>query len=189
MNMISEKENIRISKFLSFVLRHKPDAIDISLDESGWTNVETLIKHMETNGFLISREILNYVVATNNKKRFTFNDDQTLIRASQGHSIEVELGYQTVHPPLILYHGTVEPSLSAIFNKGLEKRNRHHVHLSEDLETALIVGKRYGNPVILQIDANAMFNDGFNFYLSENGVWLTDHVPAKYLSIHNREYL
>jgi putative RNA 2'-phosphotransferase len=182
--MISEKENIRISKFLSLVLRHKPETINLTLDENGWTNVETLLVKMNESGFVLSNEILQHVVKTNAKSRFAFSDDRTKIRASQGHSVDVELGYEPKQPPSILFHGTAESSLPSIFKTGLEKQSRHHVHLSADTETATKVGQRYGKPVLLQIAALEMFNDGHQFYLSDNNVWLTNHVPLKYIKIH-----
>jgi putative RNA 2'-phosphotransferase len=182
--MISEKENIRISKFLSLVLRHKPETINLTLDENGWTDVATLLAKMNENGFVLSNEILQHVVKTNAKSRFAFNDDRTKIRASQGHSVDVELGYEPKQPPSILFHGTAESSLPSIFETGLEKRSRHHVHLSADTETATKVGQRYGKPVLLRIAALEMFNDGHQFYLSDNNVWLTNHVPLKYIKIH-----
>jgi putative RNA 2'-phosphotransferase len=180
--MISEKENIRISKFLSLVLRHKPETISLHLDENGWADVSLLIEQLNNNGFSISKEILQYIVKTNSKKRFAFNDDQTKIRASQGHSLDIELGYQASQPPAVLFHGTPESALDSIFKTGLEKRDRHHVHLSADRETAMRVGMRYGKAVVLSINALQMFHDGFKFYESENHVWLTDHVPVKYLN-------
>lgn len=180
--MINEKENIRISKFLSLVLRHQPETINIQLDDNGWTDVDVLIAQMNKTGPFVSREVLHYIVDTNSKKRFAFNSDKTKIRASQGHSIEVELGYEPKEPPAILYHGTAEASLAFIFKTGLEKRSRHHVHLSADTETAVKVGQRHGNPVVLLVAAQEMSANGYQFFLSENNVWLTDHVPVKYLS-------
>jgi len=180
--MISEKENIRISKFLSLVLRHQPETINLTLDENGWTDAAILIGQMNANGFAVSKEILQHIVTTNSKSRFAFNDDQTKIRANQGHSVDVELGYKPKQPPSILFHGTAESSLSSISETGLEKRSRHHVHLSADTDTAIKVGQRYGKPVVLQVAASDMFNDGYQFFLSDNNVWLTDHVPVKYIT-------
>lgn len=179
--MISEKESTRISKFLSLVLRHKPETIGIQLDENGWVTVDMLLKQLGTHGHPVSKEILDHVVATNTKKRFAYNDDETKIRANQGHSVEVDLNYTPLQPPAILYHGTAERSLESIFKTGLEKKNRHHVHLSTDVSTALAVGSRYGKPVLLTVAAGEMYTDGYNFYVSDNNVWLTDHVPVKYL--------
>lgn len=180
--MISEKENTRISKFLSLVLRHQPQTIGIQLDENGWVPVDILLKQLVTHGHNVSKEILDHVVVTNSKKRFAYNDDETKIRANQGHSFEVDLSYTPQQPPAILYHGTAERSLDSIFKTGLEKRNRHHVHLSMDISTALTVGSRYGKPVLLTVAAGEMYTDGYSFYVSDNNVWLTDHVPVKYLN-------
>lgn len=179
--MISEKENTRISKFLSLVLRHQPDSIGIALDKNGWTDVEDLIEKSSSKGINITEEILKHIVETNEKKRFIFNDTFDKIRANQGHSVEIDLGYVAQHPPAILYHGTSEKSIDSILKTGLEKRNRHHVHLSSKIETAIQVGKRYGKPVVFTVFAEEMYVDKHEFFLSDNGVWLTDNVPAKYL--------
>lgn len=179
---MNEKEITRISKLLSLVLRHQPQNIGITLDESGWTNVAVLIRQINHKGVNISFELLQQVVQHNNKQRFAFNQDKTKIRANQGHSLTVDLGYKPTMPPAILYHGTSEQSLASILKSGIEKRKRHHVHLSVYPETALQVGRRHGKPIILEVDAAGMQRDGFCFYLSENKVWLTDQVPAKYLT-------
>ena len=181
--MLPKKEIIRLSKFLSLVLRHQPEKIDIALDENGWTDVEILLNQSTKNGVKFTHDILEQVVETNNKKRFSFNTDKTKIRANQGHSVEIDLGYPVQKPPAILYHGTGEKAVSSILRAGLEKRNRHHVHLSTSIETALEVGKRHGKPVVFLVDATAMHADGLAFYLSENKVWLTEQVPAKYLKL------
>jgi len=181
--MISDKETTRISKFLSLVLRHQPETIGIILEENGWVNVNELIHKINQNGFSITKDILDYVVETNSKKRFAYNEDQSMIRASQGHSVEIDLGYKAEVPPLVLYHGTAETNATSILNDGIQKRNRHHVHLSKDEETARKVGMRHGKPVIFEIAANDMSNKGFIFYVSENGVWLTDFVPPEYLNL------
>ncbi|HEY9049055.1 MAG TPA: RNA 2'-phosphotransferase [Ohtaekwangia sp.] len=181
--MISEKESVKISKFLSLILRHQPEAAGIVLDENGWTEVSILIQQVSAHGHSITKETLDYIVHTNSKKRFAYNEDQTKIRASQGHSVDVELNYTSQQPPAILYHGTAETSVESIFKTGLDKRERHHVHMSISTETALAVGSRYGKPVLLAIAAGQMFTDGHSFFVSDNDVWLTDHVPLKYLSI------
>jgi putative RNA 2'-phosphotransferase len=181
--MISEKETTRISKFLSLVLRHKPKAIGLTLNENGWADVEELIDKMNEHNFKITRDILDNVVATNNKQRFSFNNDKTKIRANQGHSVQVDLDLQEMVPPEYLYHGTGENSISSILRTGLQKRARHHVHLSTDIKTATTVGKRHGKPAIFIIAAQQMQQDGYSFYLSENNVWLTDKVPVKYLKL------
>lgn len=180
--MHSEKEIIKISKFLSLVLRHRPETIGIELDTAGWTDVAALISKSKQNGIHFDFEILLLIVATNNKKRFSFNDTFDRIRASQGHSVEVELGYIPQTPPFVLYHGTAEKSTGSILKTGLEKRNRNHVHLSSDLVTAVKVGQRHGKPFVFSVNTDQMHQDKFKFFLSENGVWLTDHVPPQYLT-------
>jgi putative RNA 2'-phosphotransferase len=184
--MIGEKETTRISKFLSLVLRHKPEAIGLTLDENGWADVEELIDKMNGHNYKITRDILNCVVATNNKQRFSFYNDNTKIRANQGHSIQVELNLKEMMPPEYLYHGTGEKAVPSILRTGLQKRARQHVHLSEDILTAIIVGKRHGKPWVFSIAAKQMKDDGYKFYLSENNVWLTDHVPIQYLKLTER---
>lgn len=176
-----DKNEIHISKFLSLVLRHQPQIIGIQLDPNGWVEVEELINKSNLHGVEFDREILNRIVETNPKKRFAFDETQQKIRASQGHSIAVDLGYKAQKPPAILYHGTSDKSVQSILELGLEKRSRQHVHLSIDLETAVKVGQRHGKPVVLKVLAAQMYEDKFEFFLSDNGVWLTDSVPAKYL--------
>ncbi|TDW46040.1 putative RNA 2'-phosphotransferase [Flavobacterium sp. 270] len=178
---MNEKEIKSTSKFLSLVLRHSPETIHLKLDENGWANVEELITKCNQHQKKIDLELLNIVVETNDKKRFTFNEDKTKIRASQGHSIEVELNLKEALPLEFLYHGTVEASIHGIKEKGLQKMSRQHVHLSKDKETAIKVGSRRGKPIILKVEARRMQEAGFKFYLSENEVWLTDEVPAKYI--------
>jgi putative RNA 2'-phosphotransferase len=173
--------DIDISRFLSLVLRHKPETLGIQLDPQGWTDVAMLIEKMKGHGMQLDREKLDHIVSTNPKKRFAFNETSDKIRASQGHSIEIDLGYKGQKPPDILYHGTGEKSVASILKYGLEKRSRSHVHLSADLETARTVGSRHGKPFIFMVMAEAMHAAGFGFFLSDNGVWLTDHVPAEYL--------
>ncbi len=179
--MINEKEITRLSKFISLVLRHKPETIGLTLDENGWAETTTLIDEMNRRGVKITMELLEHVVATNAKKRFSFNEDKTRIRANQGHSINIDLQLTVVQPPPVLYHGTSESSIESILQKGLQKRNRQHVHLSADIETAIHVGKRHGRPVVLIVEAAKMHAEDFEFYLSANGVWLTDNVPSRYL--------
>jgi len=177
--------DLELSKMLSLVLRHKPEAIGISLDKNGWANVNELIEKLNTKRELkLNLAILEHIVETNNKKRFIFNEDKTKIRANQGHSIEVELNLKETVPPVTLYHGTSSRFTSSILKTGLEKRNRNHVHLSFDIETAKKVGLRHGGTlVIFKVNCKQMLADGFKFYLSENKVWLTERVPAKYLSL------
>ncbi len=178
---MTDKQLKNISKFLSLVLRHRPEVIGIKLNEQGWVGVDELLEKLKAKGKNISLEQLEEVVKNNNKKRFAFNEDKTLIRANQGHSISLDLGYEAVEPPRSLYHGTATRFLDSIQKTGLEKRNRHHVHLSEELDTATNVGGRHGKVVVLIIDAEQMHKDGFKFFVSENGVWLTDHVPTQYI--------
>lgn len=167
---------------MSLVLRHKPDEIGLEMDEQGWVKVDELIIKMNQNGLRVDKDIINTVVETNDKKRFAFNTDKSLIRASQGHSIEVDLDLPVAVPPNILYHGTTSKFLDSILRTGLQKQNRQHVHLSVTIETAQAVGSRHGKPVILTINAKAMHKAGFKFYLSENKVWLTETVPVEYIS-------
>lgn len=171
------------SKFLSLVLRHKPSTIGLELDPAGWAGVDELLVKATAAGHTLSRTLLEELVASSDKKRFAFSEDGLRIRANQGHSVDVELGLQPVVPPAKLYHGTASRFLDAILAEGLSKRQRHHVHLSESRETAVAVGRRYGQPVLLVIDAHRMAADGFTFFRSENNVWLTDHVPSVYLSV------
>jgi putative RNA 2'-phosphotransferase len=181
--MMNEKDTTRISKFLSLVLRHQPETIGLVLDENGWADTAELIEKLNQHGAAVTQEIMQHVVATNNKKRFAFNDDESRIRANQGHSVEVELNLPQQVPPAILYHGTGEKSVASILENGLVKRERHHVHLSGDITTAKAVGQRHGKPAIFEVAALQMQQDGNTFYLSENGVWLVDTVPAKYLKL------
>ncbi len=178
---MNEKRINHLSKFLSLVLRHQPETIGIHLDENGWTDVNILIEKINEYGQKIDFDTLKTVVETNSKKRFAFNESMNKIRASQGHSVQVELGYSNRRPPAILFHGTDIRSAVSILQTGLEKRSRQHVHLSSDEATAIKVGQRHGKPCVLIVLAGQMYNDNFEFYLSDNGVWLTDHVPVKYL--------
>lgn len=178
---MNEKEKTKTSKFLSLVLRHDPAAIGLRLDENGWADVNELISKSAGNGRSFSSQDLKEVVVSNDKQRFSFNGDGTKIRANQGHSIEVELQLDAKEPPDLLYHGTVDRFLTDIRLGGLKKMSRQHVHLSQDKETAERVGNRRGTAVILVVRSAEMKKDGFLFYLSANGVWLTDHVPADYI--------
>lgn len=179
--MIDGKQLTHISKFLSLVLRHQPEIIGIQLDKNGWTDVKVLIEKSNDYGVKFDSETLNQIVATNPKKRFAFNESLDKIRASQGHSVEIELGYTNQKPPKILFHGTAEKYVQSISDTGLVKRDRQHVHLSSDLETAIKVGQRHGKPFVFKVFAEQMYNDSFQFFISDNGVWLTDNVPTKYL--------
>jgi putative RNA 2'-phosphotransferase len=175
------EQPVATSKFLSLVLRHRPDVIGITLDAEGWVSVEVLLAACAQHGRTISREQLDAVVRTNVKQRFTFSADGSRIRANQGHSLPVDLGLAPVEPPELLYHGTVSQFLESIRREGLTRGKRHHVHLSSDIQTATKVGQRRGRPIVLVIESGRMFRDGHTFYQSENGVWLTDAVPPDYL--------
>lgn len=171
----------KLSVFISLVLRHNPDAAHIALDEHGWADVEELLAGINDTGRKINMELLEEIVATDSKQRYSFNQDKTLIRANQGHSIPVDVELKEQEPPEFLYHGTAERFLDAIEREGLKPMSRLYVHLSKDIETALKVGRRHGNPVVLKVHSGAMRRDGHTFYLSENGVWLIKKVEAKYL--------
>lgn len=170
-----------LSKFLSLVLRHEPQIIDLQLDENGWTGVDTLLKKMNEHGKTLNLEKLKEIVSTNDKQRFRFNDDFTQIRANQGHTIDIDLDLPPAMPPSLLFHGTAKKNLDSIQAKGLIKGSRQHVHLSTNLETATKVGQRHGSPIVLKINTQKMTEDGILFYVSDNGVWLTDYVDAKYI--------
>lgn len=169
----------KISKQLAYVLRHRPDSIGITLGPDGWVPIDTLLDAMRAHGKGISRATLDAVVADNDKQRFAIDGDR--IRASQGHSVQVDLGLTPIAPPARLYHGTARRYLDSIMASGVHRGSRHHVHLSGDPGTARNVGSRHGSPVILVVDAAAMAADGHTFYRSANGVWLTDEIPAPYL--------
>src|SRR3954469_17397698 len=174
---------VRVSKRLSFVLRHRPDSIGLSLDPAGWVDVDELLAALARSGLPLPRADPETVVAGNDKQRFAFDESGTRIRASQGHSVPVVLGYRTATPPDVLFHGTVQRFLPAILAEGLRPGNRHAVHLSPDVETAMAVGGRRCRPVVLRVDAAAMASDGHLFTVSANGVWLTGAVPARYLGV------
>jgi len=176
---MDERRTVKVSKYLSKHLRHQPERIGLTLGEGGWVEIDTLIAAASAHGFGFTREELDHVVAANDKRRFAV--EGTRIRASQGHSVEVDLGLPTATPPAYLYHGTVAPSLDAIRAEGLRAMNRHDVHLSPDRETATRVGARRGRPVVLFVDAAAMDRDGHVFRVSANGVWLTEAVPPRYI--------
>jgi putative RNA 2'-phosphotransferase len=178
---MTEKETIQTSKFLSLVLRHEPERIGLQLDDAGWVNVTELLEAVNMHGVSLTLDQLKHVVATNDKKRFAFSDDGQRIRASQGHSIEVELQYEPQAPPESLYHGTPERFVNSIRATGLNKGQRHHVHLSPDPQTATTVGQRRGRPVVLTIRSGDMHRQGHVFYRSANGVWLVDHVPPEFI--------
>lgn len=168
------------SKYMSLILRHKPETIGITLDEHGWADVDELIEGISrTQNF--NMDILEEIVRTDEKQRYSFNDDKTKIRANQGHSIEVDVELEEKEPPEILWHGTGEKFATSIDNIGLIPKSRLYVHLSKDEETATTVGRRHGKPVLYMVNTREMYKDGFKFFLSKNGVWLTKEVPVRYL--------
>lgn len=176
---MDERRTVKVSKYLSKHLRHQPGHIGLTLDEAGWVEIDALIAAAAAHGFRFTREELDHVVAHNDKRRFAV--DGTRIRASQGHTVDIDLGLAPATPPPYLYHGTVARNLDAIRAEGLRPMNRHDVHLSPDRETATRVGARRGRPVVLSVDAGAMHRDGHVFHVSANEVWLTQAVPARYL--------
>ena len=169
-----------LSKFISLILRHKPEVIGISLDEHGWANVDELLAGIERTR-PIDMEILEEIVRTDEKQRYTFNEDHTRIRANQGHSIQVDVELEEAEPPEYLFHGTGRKYVESIDQTGLIPKSRLYVHLSGDQETAMKVGKRHGEPVVYQVAAGAMARDGHKFWRSANGVWLTKRVLPEYL--------
>ena len=176
------QDTVKLSKFLSYVLRHRPDEIGIQLDHQGWVALDTLLKQANAHGYALTHPLLKEIVAHNDKQRFSFSLDGQKIRANQGHSVVIDLGLSPLKPPAVLYHGTALHFLESIFASGLRPGNRRHVHLSRDAETALKVGQRHGKPVILQVAAQQMHIDGHLFFCSENSVWLTDQVAPLYLT-------
>jgi putative RNA 2'-phosphotransferase len=175
---MTEQKRAKISKKLSYILRHAPESVGLVLDENGWADVHDL---MSKFGDPLSIDDLNEVVETNEKKRFAFNEDLTKIRASQGHSIEIDLAYLPTMPPYFLFHGTATRFLESIKKDGLLKGSRHHVHLSLDEVMARKVGSRHGSFVILTIKSREMLEAGYNFFVSENDVRLTDNVPTRFI--------
>ena len=176
---MNENSRTKASKFLSFVLRHRPDSIGIQLDEHGWVQIDELLQQCRANGTALLRAELDEIVVTSPKQRFAIQGDR--IRANQGHSVPVDLAHPPADPPDVLFHGTVARALPAIRTEGLRRMNRHHVHLSAEQVTAENVGRRRGKPVILQVDAAGMCRRGYAFYLSDNGVWLTEWVPSQFI--------
>mgnify|MGYP002778299445 CR=1 FL=1 len=179
----TDAEITRISKTLSYHLRHRPDALGIALEPGGWVRVDALLAALARNGKAISRAELDEVVARNNKQRFAFDAGGERIRANQGHTVEVELGLEPMEPLAVLFHGTSRRTLDAILRDGLRKMGRHHVHLSADTATAHAVGARHGAPVVLAVDAAALHAAGHVFFRSANGVWLVDAVPPAFLRV------
>lgn len=173
--------NIEISKYLSYILRHKPETINLKLDKEGWGNIQYIIDNSEMK---LSYDIIKEIVDTNDKQRFSISNDGKKIRANQGHTTNVDLTFKKAVPPIILYHGTQENNISSIMKKGLLPMERQYVHLSSDIETAKKVGdRRKGKTVILTVDTKQMFSDGIDFYISDNNVWLVKEVNKKYINI------
>ena len=175
---------IKASKFMSLILRHKPEVIGITLDEHGWANVEELIAGISKQ-YPFDIDILTEIVRTDNKQRYSFNEDKTLIRANQGHSIPVDVELESVAPPEFLWHGTADKSVWSINNLGLVPMSRLYVHLSADEKTAVGVGKRHGRPVLYKVLSGEMHRRGYEFFCSKNGVWLTMHVPVEFIVMFN----
>ncbi len=184
---MTDKEIIRISKLLSLILRHQPERVGLKLDGAGWVGVTDLLEAANRNEVSLTLAQLKHVVATNDKKRFEFSGDGQRIRASQGHSVEVDLQYEPQVPPELLYHGTPKRFLESIRATGLNKGQRHQVHLSPDPQTAAKVGQRRGRAAVLTIRSGEMHRQGHVFYRSANGVWLVDHVPAQFIEFKSRD--
>ena len=181
---ISDKEKTRISKLISLVLRHHPEAAGITVDpQGGWAEVSALIRGLRQKGFPVTEALLEEIVAEDEKQRYSFDETHTRIRANQGHSFPVELGLTPLTPPEFLWHGTATRFLDSILREGLCKMQRQHVHLSPDPETAAKVGARHGKAIVLRVRALDMHRDEYVFFRSENGVWLTEHVPPDYLEL------
>lgn len=181
---MDERQGIRISKFLSKHLRHAPDAIGITLDAAGWTDIDALLSACRAHGVALDRAGLEGIVETNSKRRFAIDAAGRRIRANQGHSIPVALGLPVLDPPAVLYHGTGASAVAAILREGVRPMSRHAVHLSPDVATARAVGARHGRPVVLVVDAAGMVAAGHQFARSDNGVWLVDAVPPAFLTVH-----
>jgi putative RNA 2'-phosphotransferase len=173
----------KVGRFLSYVLRHRPDGIGLQLDENGWADVDELIGRAKGACPEISREMLDEVVRVDEKQRFALSEDRKRIRANQGHSIPIDLGLDPTEPPEFLYHGTATRHLAGIRKDGLRCMERQYVHLSLDVKTATEVGQRHGEPIILKVKARELWNEGQRFYLSPNGVWLTDDIPAEFVEV------
>lgn len=178
---MTPRDRVTTSKFLSLVLRHEPQRVGIRLDAAGWVDVDELLEALARHGKPLSFDELREVVDTSDKQRFAISDDEMRIRANQGHSVAVELDHPAAEPPEFLYHGTSAPSVESIRREGLDKMNRHHVHLSADAEATLRVGARRGRPVLLTIRAGDMHRAGHRFFVTPNRVWLTDRVPPQFI--------
>jgi len=172
--------DVRLGRFLSLVLRHDPSAAGVALDGHGWADVNELLAGVNRTGRKIDMETLERIVRENNKRRYSFNEDHTKIRANQGHSVQVDVELREMKPPQYLYHGTASRFYPSIQREGIRKMSRQYVHLSSDFATAVAVGRRHGAPMVITIDAEAMSRDGIPFYRSENGVWQCEWVEPKY---------
>jgi len=177
------KQLKQLSKTLSYVLRHRPDSIGVELETGGWISVATLLNALSQDGKPISLEVLHEIVAQSDKQRFELSDDGLRIRARQGHSVDVELGYEPATPPIVLYHGTATRNLDSIFEQGLLKSRRHHVHMSTNKQTMMQVAMRHGKPALLSVQSGQMHADGHAFFVTGNHVWLTEHVPPRYIAV------
>lgn len=180
--MAAHEAHVEESRFLALVLRHKPDEAGVSLDEHGWANVDELVAGMAAR-FPFTHEMLEEIVATDSKGRYSFDESHKFIRANQGHSVNVDVELEQGEPPAVLYHGTAKRFLDSIMSQGLLPKGRLYVHLSPDKDTAYKVGIRHGVPAVLAVNASAMYAAGMKFYLSNNGIWLTQKVPPSYLSL------
>jgi putative RNA 2'-phosphotransferase len=178
---LDDRRLVKTSKYLSRHLRHEPERLGLTLEPGGWVRVDELLQACAAHGFAITADDLREVVARNDKRRLSFDDDAVRIRANQGHSVEIDLGLAPATPPDLLFHGTGAGSVESILRHGLQRRGRHHVHLSADRETARRVGARHGKPVVFDVAARRMQADGHTFFVSDNGVWLTDEIPPAYL--------
>lgn len=178
-------DETKFSKFLSLVLRHSPEAVDITLDQNGWVDINILRKAFVYRGWKVSVEQIEQIVANDNKQRYSILNGK--IRANQGHSVNIDLQLPAIVPPDTLYHGTVKASLDQIFKTGIRPMSRQFAHLSGDVGTATTVGSRRGDPIILKIDAKRCHEDGFEFFCSENKVWLSKHIPSEYISFYTQE--
>jgi len=178
---MNDKDLVRTSKFLSLILRHEPERVGLKLGDAGWVGVDELLRAVNSHGIALTLDQLKHVVATSDKKRFAFSEDGQRIRASQGHSVEVDLQYIPQMPPELLYHGTAVRFLDSIRQHGLQKMERHDVHLSAETKVTVQVGGRHGKPALLTIRAGDMHRAGFVFRCSANGVWLVDHVPPQFI--------
>lgn len=176
-----DRQLVKLSRFLSMVLRHDPASIGLVLDANGWADVDLLIAKAQASGQPLDRDRLHRIVADSDKQRFALSPDGARIRANQGHSVEIDLALEPIEPPDRLYHGTADSNLASIVATGLNRGSRQHVHLSSDAATATKVGARHGRPVVLEIKSGLMHREGHRFFRSENGVWLTEHVPVGYI--------